>query len=287
MERFSFAINHLLITESMSFRCTGLSFCTFSAAEFDFGPNPCPETERYLEAHYVCEKRKQKSDDSDHQDDGDHRKDDRSRIPIWPKKEKTPKGPPNPPQPPPIKPKSSGGGTRINNSRRKSKGRRVPITAPPTMPPSTTTTTTTMVTTTTATSTAAAAADFREISAAPVYENSNSNNAVTENPKDKSDAKDHAVIVTKTKMDSPSSFVDVTAHCPSHRARGVTWPDTPSGGVAVAPCPNNPEVETGARWECLEGGVWREAWPDMSRCKSNWVAMIEEAIVGKTFSLQR
>ena len=35
-------------------RCDNREHCEISADEFDFGSNPCPDTERYLEAHYVC-----------------------------------------------------------------------------------------------------------------------------------------------------------------------------------------------------------------------------------------
>ena len=52
-----------MLTNSRSFlmslfhcllRCDNREQCEISADEFDFGSNPCPDTERYLEAHYVC-----------------------------------------------------------------------------------------------------------------------------------------------------------------------------------------------------------------------------------------
>lgn len=92
--------------------------------------------------------------------------------------------------------------------------------------------------------------------------------------------------MTKTKLPSSSHSVDITAHCPAHRARGVSWPDTLSGLSAVASCPNNPELVE-ARWECLEGGVWRQAWPDLSRCKSNWVKTVQRAAAAKSHSIER
>ena len=35
-------------------RCNNREHCQISAEDFDFGPDTCPDTERYLEAHYVC-----------------------------------------------------------------------------------------------------------------------------------------------------------------------------------------------------------------------------------------
>lgn len=34
--------------------CNNVATCEISASDFDFGPNPCPDTERYLEASYIC-----------------------------------------------------------------------------------------------------------------------------------------------------------------------------------------------------------------------------------------
>ena len=34
--------------------CNNFGQCDILARDFDFGPNPCPDTERYLEASYIC-----------------------------------------------------------------------------------------------------------------------------------------------------------------------------------------------------------------------------------------
>ena len=39
--------------------CNNFAECHILAEDFDFGPNPCPDTERYLEASYVCVPRSQ------------------------------------------------------------------------------------------------------------------------------------------------------------------------------------------------------------------------------------
>ena len=36
------------------YSCDDKEDCSLSADDFDLGPNPCPDTERYLEAHYIC-----------------------------------------------------------------------------------------------------------------------------------------------------------------------------------------------------------------------------------------
>ena len=36
------------------YRCDNKNSCNISAKDYNFGPDPCPDTERYLEAHYVC-----------------------------------------------------------------------------------------------------------------------------------------------------------------------------------------------------------------------------------------
>lgn len=52
-----------LVTFLKSFRslcsCNNFAECHILAEDFDFGPNPCPDTERYLEASYVCVPRSQ------------------------------------------------------------------------------------------------------------------------------------------------------------------------------------------------------------------------------------
>ena len=40
--------------EVLSRECDGRTGCRLSAGDFDFGPDPCPGTERYLEAHFEC-----------------------------------------------------------------------------------------------------------------------------------------------------------------------------------------------------------------------------------------
>lgn len=39
---------------SFSCSCNNFGQCDISAEDFDFGPNPCHDTERYLEASYIC-----------------------------------------------------------------------------------------------------------------------------------------------------------------------------------------------------------------------------------------
>ena len=43
--------------------CNNFAECHILAEDFDFGPNPCPDTERYLEASYVCVPRSQNYDE--------------------------------------------------------------------------------------------------------------------------------------------------------------------------------------------------------------------------------
>ena len=42
------------LLSSLFSRCNNKKYCEISAADYDFGEDPCPDTERYLEAHYVC-----------------------------------------------------------------------------------------------------------------------------------------------------------------------------------------------------------------------------------------
>ena len=44
--------------EHLIFRCNNKNHCEISASDYNFGPDPCPDTERYLEAHYICVQRK-------------------------------------------------------------------------------------------------------------------------------------------------------------------------------------------------------------------------------------
>ena len=39
-------------------RCDNKNFCQISASDYNFGPDPCPDTERYVEAHYICVQKK-------------------------------------------------------------------------------------------------------------------------------------------------------------------------------------------------------------------------------------
>ena len=50
---FLLALFDILI-RSIPYSCNNSGQCDISAEEFDFGPNPCPDTERYLEVSYVC-----------------------------------------------------------------------------------------------------------------------------------------------------------------------------------------------------------------------------------------
>ncbi len=136
---------------------------------------------------------------------------------------------------------------------------RVPITAPPTTSTTTTTTTTTtakkihvvttrtrrkwaatMATTTAATSTAKATPQEKMVSAAPVYKQQD--------------------------LGRP--------HCPRTRARGITWPPTPAGTVASAPCPNN--LSSLGTWACQEDTKrWAPGGADLSTCRSSWVSNLQ------------
>ena len=46
----------ILLFIYVTFRCSCNNFgqCDILAQDFDFGPDPCPDTERYLEASYIC-----------------------------------------------------------------------------------------------------------------------------------------------------------------------------------------------------------------------------------------
>jgi len=79
-------------------KCNNFGGCEILAEDYDFGPNLCPDTERYLEASYSCMKKETNANDR----------------PPWAN--------------PNIKKESSG--TSLNSARRKPP-RRVPITAPP------------------------------------------------------------------------------------------------------------------------------------------------------------
>ena len=48
------------------FRCNNFRTCKILAEHYDFGPNPCPDTERYLEASYVCVQNQQMKTNGEH-----------------------------------------------------------------------------------------------------------------------------------------------------------------------------------------------------------------------------
>ena len=162
------------------YRCTGHHSCSFFASDFEFGPNNCnPQgTDRYLEAHFVCHP----------PEDGVNTNATGSRKtpPPWPRngeeetnyKRRIPVKPPEEKDGDDRQPKNSRGSsinTNRNDDDKSKKSRRVPITAPPTL--SATTTSTTVAPTTmkytSAISVFSTTTSLREISAAPVYENSN------------------------------------------------------------------------------------------------------------------
>ena len=51
-------ILYQMLTSIFFKRCDNKNFCQISASDYNFGPDPCPDTERYVEAHYICVQKK-------------------------------------------------------------------------------------------------------------------------------------------------------------------------------------------------------------------------------------
>lgn len=65
--------------------------------------------------------------------------------------------------------------------------------------------------------------------------------------------------------------------CLPRMLRNVSWPATPPGQLAVAPCPNRPDLKA-AVWQCsLSDGDWLGR-PDLSRCVSPRLGALQEKV---------
>nr|XP_042909926.1 latrophilin-like protein 1 isoform X2 [Parasteatoda tepidariorum] len=91
---------------------------------------------------------------------------------------------------------------------------------------------------------------------------------------------------------SPTTTVQTSTlanHCHGQKRRGLYWPNTKFGQVAILPCPGNSVGE--AKWVCesQNGGRWRHRGPDFSKCRSLDVINIKDKMdnssVSETISL--
>ncbi len=82
--------------------------------------------------------------------------------------------------------------------------------------------------------------------------------------------------VIKEPLLPQASFAPGAITCPALLRRTLEWPRTAAGKEAVLPCPLGTQGE--ARWFCSEEGEWTTAHPDLSGCRSLWLAKIHEQL---------
>ncbi|XP_059092058.1 uncharacterized protein LOC131887459 isoform X2 [Tigriopus californicus] len=242
--------------------CNGKALCSLSDEDFEGHESPCPETERYKEAHFTCQKEKE-----------DQKTTKRTRSPI---RLQTFRG---------QMPSSKEFPTDTNSRKR------VPITAPPTS---------TFAQDQEDTSTIShqqlggAGAERVHFTRAPAIRFSRHSLDTTTVPSFTQSLElpptpsrlSVVKVVHKSETNIPVytgfaapvlSSSSSNSHqqesyppCLSIRSRGVIWPSTDPGSTARRPCPNNKEQV--ATWKCLRGpNHWTPSLPDMSKCQASWI----------------
>ena len=173
------------------------------------------------------------------------------------------------------------------NTKRKPLSRRVPITAPPTRATSValeTEATSAFVTTNKPITTNSV--DKESVISAPVfyenhskpkikYKNNSKNSSANKNVHKLNDS-----VLQKTITNQETSAL---RRCLKTNARGLIWRETHYGAKPSQQCPNNPT--SFAQWYCTEQngkGSWANNWPDLSRCRSQWIETLM-----KTGDIQR
>ena len=100
------------------------------------------------------------------------------------------------------------------------------------------------------------------------------NQPTTENQSEGTDSHNSKQYATNINGNSRNGGSN-TDQCSTTTARGLLWEETHFGENRHVKCPNN--HNTFAQWRCNEInglGIWENNWPDLSRCRSNWVELL-------------